>query len=153
MDIDSPMVWTRHDPTQGLLPKAVYFSHNLMVRMPDCHSLNMAVVGLQSGSPTYTCGFAWCTWGIVSSIPFPCLFLRETFVHTRYPMVSLVPRPSPSFSSLAGQLTVLQATRSLTTSDGKLGEGLGTRLHHGINQHTLRFNVHCWSAIIIIYYI
>ena len=145
----------------------------------------MAVVGLQSGSPTYTCGFTWCAyypyltlhchiqtthslaiiikkhetfryfigyhlWDIVSSITFPCLFLRETSVHTRYTVVSLVPRPSPSFSSLAGQLTVLQATRSLTTSDGKLGEGLGTRLHHGINQHTLRFNVHCWSAIIYV---
>ena len=45
---------------------------------------------------------------------------------------SLVPRPSPSFLSLAAQLTVLQAMGSWareglgTASDGKLGEGLGT---------------------------
>jgi len=36
---------------------------------------------------------------------------------------SLVPRPSPNFPSLAVWLS-----RNRTPSDGKLGEGLGTRL-------------------------
>ena len=79
------MVWIDTDPTQGLLPKAVYFSHKLMVRMPDSHSLNMAVVGLQSGSPTYTCGFAWCTY-------YPYLTLH-CHIQTTHALAIIIKKP------------------------------------------------------------
>ena len=70
------------DPTQELLPKAVYLSHSLMVRMPDCRTLNMAVVGLQSRSPTYPCGFAWFTY-------YPCLALH-CHIQTTHPLAIII---------------------------------------------------------------
>ena len=45
------------------------------------------------------------------------------------PVSSLVPRPSPNFPSLAVRL-------NRTTSNGKLGEGLGTRLTSVFYIHT-----------------
>ena len=81
------------DPTQELLPKAVYLSHSLMVRMPDCRTLNMAVVGLQSRSPTYSRGFAWFTY-------YPYLALH-CHIQTTHPLAIIIKNMKHSDTILA----------------------------------------------------